>query len=52
MKGMKDIKCSVNWWVFQKLLTGIVACLSYLCKLAPALILVEHYEDYFEIDLL
>ena len=26
MKGMKDIKCSVNLWVFQVLLAGIVAC--------------------------
>ena len=24
MKGMKDIKCSVNLWVFQVLLAGIV----------------------------
>ena len=24
MKGMKDIKCSVNWWLFQVLLAGIV----------------------------
>ena len=24
MKGMKDIKCSVNCWVFQVLLAGII----------------------------
>ena len=24
MKGMKDIKCSLNLWVFQVLLAGIV----------------------------
>ena len=31
MKGKKDIKCSVNLWVFQVLLTGIVVT-NYLCN--------------------
>ena len=37
MKGMKDIKCSVNCWVFQVLLPGIVLwILRSLAKLNHA----------------
>ena len=29
MKGMKDIKCSINLWVFQVHLAGIVLAYSF-----------------------